>query len=94
MTNKYYINGNEVDLDSDEWELIYQDGRWSSRGFKVFWRQKDDKFVIESWTHWQGEVNTAKLYNRERIIEMLINERHQDRVSETFEVIKAKIPKF
>jgi len=91
----YFIDGKKVDLDSSEWNMIYSDGRWKSRGVRLFWRKKDDSFIIEHWSAWQGEHNRADVIIRVEAIDYLVNEEHHpERVHDALEAIKADVSVF
>ena len=94
MTKIYFINGKKVDLDSSEWNRIYFDGTWSNEGFNLFWRKKDNCFILEHWSNWQGVGSSVSLLNRKEAIDELLNhtEAHPKRVNEAFETI-GYIPK-
>ena len=90
MTKVYFIDGKKVDLDSSEWDLIYKDGQWNSRGVNLFFRKKDNIFILESWSNWQSERSGVELKTREEAIEYLNNQsyKHPKRVDETFQKIR------
>jgi len=94
MTKVYFIDGKKLDLDSSEWELIYSDGRWSSRGVNLYFRKKDNKFILENWTNWQGENSTIELLDSKGVLEFLTNEPHPARANETIEQLGLKIEEF
>lgn len=94
MTKIYFINGKKVDLDSSEWNRIYSDGQWSDEGFNLFWRKKDDCFIYEKWSNWQGVGRSVSLLSREEVIKELFGNAdvHPKRVNDAFETI-GYIPK-
>lgn len=94
MTRIYFINNKKVDLDSSEWNRIYKDGQWSDRGINLFWRKKDDSFIFESWSNWQGKHNKVEIITRQDAIEFLLREdHHPQRVNDAFNLIGHK-PEF
>ena len=91
MTKIYFIDGKKVDLDSSEWNLIYNDGMWSDEGISLYFRKKDDSFILESWSNWQGVGSNIKTMTRKEAINYLIkseSDTHPQRVNEAFETIK------
>lgn len=95
MTRIYFVDGKKMDLDSSEWNRIYYDGTWSDRGINLFWRRKDDVFVLEKWSNWQGEGSNIEILNREEATNYLYSHEsgnHPERVNDAFETIN-HIPK-
>lgn len=90
MTKVYFIKGKRIDLDSSEWNLIYKDGQWSSRGTNLYFRKKDNCFILENWSNWQNEKSDIEIMTRKEAIDYLItyqSNNHPDRVNETFQKI-------
>lgn len=91
----YFIEGKKIDLDSSEWNLIYKDGQWSDEGFNLFWRKKDDKFIIENWSQWQGQHDSVKVLTRQEVINILLREeQHPQRMNDAFIIIGFHPKKF
>ena len=91
----YFIEGKKVDLNSSEWDLIYSDGRWNSRGVNLYWRAKDDRFILEDWTNWQGEHNSIDVLERDEAISWLLSQsNHPNRVMDALETINAEVEAF
>ncbi len=88
MTKIYFIENKRVDLDSSEWNLIFKDGQWSDEGFNLFWRKKDDKFIIENWSQWQGQHDSVEVLTRQKVIDILLRkEQHPQRMNDAFQII-------
>ena len=91
MTKIYFIDGKKVDLDSSEWNLIYNDGMLSNTGVNLYFRKKDDNFILEKWSKWQGAGSNVETMTRKEAISYLIeseSDTHPQRVNEAFETIK------
>ena len=92
MVKTYFINNKKIDLNSSEWNMIYFDGTWSDEGFNLFWRKKDECFVLERWSNWQGHGSDVSIMTRKEAIDELFSnaEVHPQRVNEAFETIGFK----
>ena len=91
MTKIYFLEGKRIDLDSSEWNRIYYDGTWNSRGINLFWRKKDNCFILETWSNWQNEFNKVEVLIKHEAVEFLLGEeQHPQRVNDAFQIIKFK----